>query len=102
MRKAILILSLLTGLLAIISLKPSNENNSSVSAYEGPSHWGYVYFDISGTPNAKNYIGKGGFKDEASCLSEANKRLNAHPDITHLEARCLENFELFERPIIMA
>ena len=102
MRKAILILSLLTGLLAIISLKLSNDNNSSVSAYEGPSHWGYVYFDISGTPNAKNYIGKGGFKDEASCLSEASKRLNVYPEITYLEAHCIENFELFARPIIMA
>ena len=102
MRKAILILSLLTGLLAIISLKPSNENNSSVSAYEGPSHWGYVYFDISGTPNAKNYIGKGGFKDEATCLKEGEKRLKAYRYPAGFEIQCVENFEIFTPTIIMA
>ena len=82
--------------------KLSNNNNSLAYISPEKEYWGYVYFDISGTPNAKNYIGKGGFKDEASCLSEAKKRIEAYPDLAHLEARCLENFELFERPIIMA
>ena len=102
MRKAILILSPILGLILVVSLKPSNETDISTVADKRPSHWGYVFFDISGTPNPKYYIGKGGFKDEASCLSEANKRLKARLDLTHLEASCIENFELLERPIIMA
>lgn len=102
MRKAFFISSLILGLLAVVSFKSSNHDHITLMAAERLSHWGYVFLDSSDAPNAKNHIGKGGFEDEASCLSAANKRLAAYPELTHLELRCFENFEVFERPIIMA
>ena len=60
-------------------------------------NWGFVMVDRESLINEKKYIGKyigyGGFRDEASCKVEAEKRRAKLPDSSKLKALCFSPFQ---------
>ena len=70
------------------SAKNAFEDNLVI---DGLYSWGFIFVETEKPKNGKKYIGYGGFKDEASCIAEAETHLKNFPD--SFEVLCFSPFQ---------
>ena len=86
--------------LLLFAHAPSAQNFTTDGKVSGNhQNWGFVMVDRESLINEKKftskYIGYGGFRDEASCKVEAEKRRAKLPAPSKLTALCFSPFQPF-------
>lgn len=90
------LLSIFAVVLALFSFAYSTSAQSfprDRKASEKLQNWGFILSERKNLINGENYIGYGGFKDEASCEAEAEKSLAKLPDSSKFQFLCFSPFQ---------